>query len=88
MYIGKKLCALIAAGSFGFKIIEVSDPSKPILIGSLAFVDEEASDVSTMIIAGKLYALLIMKYDLRIIEVSDPYNPLLISKYTTTHEWE
>ena len=88
MYIGTKHCALIAAGSLGLKIIEVSDPSKPSLIGSLDFVDGEASDVSTMIMAGKLYALLIMKYDLRIIEVSDPYNPLLISKYTTTHEWE
>ena len=88
MYIGKKLYALIAAGSFGLKIIEVSDPHKLSSIGSLAFVDEEANDVSTMIIAGKLYALLIMKYDLRIIEVSDPYNPLLISKYTTTHDWE
>ena len=79
MYIGEKLCALIAAGSFGLKIIEVSDPSKLSLIGSLAFESEIASDVSTMIIAGKLYALLKMKYHLRIIEVSDPYNPLLVS---------
>ena len=66
----------------GLKIIEVSDPSNPVLVSSFEF--RYTNSVSTIEIRGKLYALVSTDYrGLLIIEVSDPSHPALVGSINT-----
>ena len=52
----EKIYALVADGSAGLKIIEVTDPSNPVLASSID-TNGEARGVSTLINREKIYAL-------------------------------
>ena len=56
--IGVKIYALVANINTGLKIIEVSDPYNPVLVGSLSSV-VNAIAVSTVEIGGNIYAFLV-----------------------------
>ena len=72
MQIREKIYALIADISAGLKIIELTDPYNPVIVGSID-TNGSAYAVSTMQILDKIYALVAdWNFGLKIIEVTDP----------------
>ena len=60
MEIREKFYALIANGNEGLKIIDVSDPSNPVLVSNLS-INGHAIGIRCREIAGKLYAYIMDK---------------------------
>ena len=85
MEIYGKPYALIAV-AYGLKIIEVSDPSNPAILGSLT-LNGYSNGISTVEIGEKFYAFIANGNEgLKIIGVSDPSNPVLVSSlYISGH---
>ena len=72
METGGIIYALLANNMAGLKIIYVSNPQNPILVGSIK-TGEKARGVSTIKKGAKIYALLAdYKKGLSIIDVSNP----------------
>ena len=53
--------ALVASDLAGLKIIDVSDPYNPVLVGSISS-DANAIGISTIKIKAKIYALVASSY--------------------------
>ena len=51
---------MIASGDFGLKIVEVSDPTNPVLVGNIS-INGHAIGIRCMEIANKLYAYIVDK---------------------------
>jgi hypothetical protein len=72
-----KLHALLADGVKGLKIIDISDPSKPVLKGSLE-TDGTAYNVRYFKNAGNCYALIADgNKGLKTVNITDPSKPVL-----------
>ena len=61
MKIREKFYALIANGNEGLKIIDVSNPSNPVLVSGL-YIKGHAKGIIIMEIFGKYYALIANLY--------------------------
>ncbi|PWU14708.1 MAG: hypothetical protein C5B50_16800 [Verrucomicrobia bacterium] len=61
------------------RILDVSDPSRPMLMGSLAAIEDSYSHWDCIWISGK-YAYLGGYSDLDVVDVSDPKNPRLAKR--------
>jgi len=73
---------LMADGSRGMKIIEITDPLNPVLVGN--YTTTTALGVCSMVLREKIYALIADgSAGLKIIEVTNPYSPVLMGSIDT-----
>ena len=67
-----KIFAVVADGSMGMKIIEITDPYNPVLVSSKA-ISGNAQGITTLEIRGKLVALISdYSFGLCIVDFTDP----------------
>jgi hypothetical protein len=80
-YVAKSSMIRRAVGS-GLQIIDISDPSAPVLLSSYP-TRGSAADVA---VSGSLAYLALREAGLEVIDVSDPSTPVLRAAYTTPHQ--
>ncbi|GBE29663.1 LVIVD repeat protein [bacterium BMS3Bbin04] len=65
--------AYVATGSSGLKIVDISDPTAPVEMGSIAY--EPPNNVLDVAVQGDYAYLAVGPHGLRVIDVSDPEEP-------------
>jgi hypothetical protein len=71
--------AFVADVFDGMKIINISDPANPWLVGH--FIDGTSSQTYDIDVNGNYAYVADVKYGLKIVDISDPYNPVKVSEF-------